>query len=78
MEEMSQDKKFLGMLGSETVHKFTSKCDGVVGMSNPNMDSNIKDIMKVLKTRLFATRGLPTSFWCTLAFMEKIPRNLES
>ena len=45
---MAQDRKFLGMLGSETVNKLTNKCDGVVGMSNLSMRNNMSEIMKEL------------------------------
>ena len=42
---MTQDRKFLGMLGSETVNILIKKCDGVVRMSNPNKKSNKKEII---------------------------------
>ena len=50
MEGMAQDRKFLGMLGSETVNKLTNKCDGVVGMSNLSMRNYMSKIMKELNS----------------------------
>ena len=55
---MSQGKKFLGMLSSETIHKLTNR---VVGESNPSMVSNIEEIMNDLHSDNEVRNGGPST-----------------